>query len=62
MPRSWEMIQQLVRFPRRLIWDNESGIGQKCRLAQGVATFAGIVAEDARFAYVYMHMSHLHTD
>jgi len=56
------MIQQLVRFPRRLIWDNESGIGQKCRLAQGVATFAGIVAEAVQFAYVYMHMSHLHTD
>lgn len=34
---SWELIQQLGRVPRRLIWDNEPGIGQKGRLAQGVA-------------------------
>lgn len=26
---SWELIQQLGRVPRRLIWDNEPGIGQK---------------------------------
>ena len=30
--------------PRRLIWDNEPGIGQKGRLAQGVAAFAGTLA------------------
>src|SRR3954470_24564260 len=38
---SWELIQQLGAMPRRLIWDNEPGIGQKGRLAQGVAAFAG---------------------
>ena len=41
---SWELIQQLGRVPRRLIWDNESGIGQRGRLAQGVASFAGTLA------------------
>jgi transposase len=41
---SWELIQQLGAVPRRLIWDNESGIGQRGRLAQGVAAFAGTLA------------------
>lgn len=41
---SWELIQQLGRVLRRLIWDNEPGIGQKGRLAQGVAAFAGTLA------------------
>lgn len=41
---AWELIQQLGRVPRRLIWDNEPGIGQKGRLAQGVAAFAGTLA------------------
>ena len=41
---SWELIEQLGRVPRRLIWDNEPGIGQKGRLAQGVAAFAGTLA------------------
>nr|WP_308289257.1 MULTISPECIES: DDE-type integrase/transposase/recombinase [Microbacterium] len=41
---SWELIQRLGRVPRRLIWDNEPGIGQKGRLAQGVAAFAGTLA------------------
>jgi hypothetical protein len=26
---SWESIQQLGRVPRRLIWDNEPGIGRR---------------------------------
>jgi hypothetical protein len=26
---SWELIQQLGRVPRRLIWDNEAGIGRR---------------------------------
>jgi hypothetical protein len=25
---SWELLQQLGRVPRRLIWDNEAGIGR----------------------------------
>jgi len=33
-----------VTVPRRLIWDNEPGIGRKGRLAQGVAAFAGTLA------------------
>lgn len=41
---SWELIQQLGRVPRRLIWDNESGIGRGSRLATGVAAFAGTLA------------------
>lgn len=40
----WELIQQLGAVPRRLIWDNESGIGQRGRLAHGVASFAGTLA------------------
>jgi hypothetical protein len=40
---SWELIRQLGRVPRRLIWDNEAGIGQRGRLAQ-VAAFAGTLA------------------
>jgi hypothetical protein len=41
---SWELIRQLGRVPRRLIWDNEAGIGQRGRLTQGVAAFAGTLA------------------
>ncbi len=32
---SWELIQQLGRVPRRLIWDNEPGIGRGQRRAEG---------------------------
>ena len=41
---SWELIQQLGRVPRRLIWDNEPGIGRGGRLAAGVAAFTGTLA------------------
>jgi hypothetical protein len=41
---SWQLIQQLGRVPRRLIWDNEPGIGRGQRRAEGVATFMGILA------------------
>ena len=41
---SWELLCQLGRVPRRLIWDNEGGIGRGRRLAEGVATFAGTLA------------------
>jgi hypothetical protein len=34
---SWELIQQLGRVPRRLLWDNEPGIGRGPRRAEGVA-------------------------
>ncbi|MCY7411643.1 MAG: IS21 family transposase [Salinibacterium sp.] len=41
---SWELIQQLGRVPRRLLWDNEPGIGRGVRRAEGVASFMGTLA------------------
>ena len=41
---SWELIDRLGRVPRRLIWDNEAGIGRGGRLAAGVAAFTGTLA------------------
>jgi transposase len=41
---SWDLIGQLGRVPRRLIWDNEAGIGRRGRLAVGVAAFTGTLA------------------
>jgi hypothetical protein len=41
---SWDLIQQLGRVPRRLIWDNEPGIGRGGRLAAGVSAFTGTLA------------------
>ncbi|WP_345137795.1 IS21 family transposase, partial [Microbacterium rhizosphaerae] len=41
---SWELIQQLGRVPRRLIWDNEPGIGRGKRHAEGVDAFMGTLA------------------
>lgn len=41
---SWELLQQLGRVPRRLIWDNEAGIGRGGRPAAGVAAFVGALA------------------
>ena len=41
---TWELIQQLGRVPRRLIWDNEAGIGRGRRPAAGVAGFMGTLA------------------
>ncbi|HEY6425026.1 MAG TPA: IS21 family transposase [Pseudonocardiaceae bacterium] len=40
----WELLQRLGRVPRRLIWDNESGIGRGKRHAEGVGAFAGALA------------------
>jgi transposase len=40
----WELLQVLGRVPRRLIWDNESGIGRGKRHAEGVSAFAGTLA------------------
>jgi transposase len=40
----WALIQQLGRVPRRLIWDNEPGIGRGQRRAEGVASFMGTLA------------------
>jgi hypothetical protein len=41
---SWELIGQLGRVPRRLIWDNEGGIGRGQRRAEGVTAFMGTLA------------------
>ena len=41
---SWELIQQVGAVPRRLIWDNEPGIGRGQRRAEGVASFMGTLA------------------
>jgi hypothetical protein len=41
---SWELLGQLGRVPRRLIWDNEPGIGRGQRRAEGVAAFMGTLA------------------
>lgn len=40
----WELLGQLGRVPRRLIWDNEPGIGRGRRHADGVAGFCGTLA------------------
>jgi transposase len=40
----WLLLQSLGRVPRRLIWDNESGIGRGKRHAEGVSAFAGTLA------------------
>lgn len=36
--------QQLGAVPKRLLWDNESGIGRRGRLSDGVAGFCGALA------------------
>ena len=40
----WSLLEQLGRVPRRLIWDNESGIGRGRRLADSVGEFCGTLA------------------
>jgi transposase len=40
----WMLLQALGRVPRRLIWDNESGIGRGKRHADGVGAFTGTLA------------------
>lgn len=40
----WQLIQDIGAVPRTLLWDNESGIGQRGRLADGVAGFCGVLA------------------
>jgi hypothetical protein len=40
----WSLIEGLGAVPRRLVWDNESGIGRGGRLAAGVSAFTGTLA------------------
>ncbi|MFC0316186.1 IS21 family transposase [Gordonia phosphorivorans] len=40
---SWELLRQLGRVPRRLIWDNEPGIGRG-KPTEAAAVFAGSLA------------------
>lgn len=39
----WELLHQVGQLPRRLIWNNESGVGRGKRHI-GVAAFAGTLA------------------
>ena len=41
---TWELLKGLGRVPRRLIWDNEPGIGRGQRRAEGVEQFMGTLA------------------
>lgn len=49
----WELLQQLGRIPRRLIWDNESGIGRGNRDAEGVGAFTGTLATTLQWLKPY---------
>lgn len=40
----WELLSGLGAVPRRLIWDNETGIGRRNNYAAGVSAFAGVLA------------------
>jgi hypothetical protein len=40
----WKLLQGLGAVPRRLLWDNEAGIGRGRRPAEGVAGFMGTLA------------------
>jgi transposase len=41
----WSLLStQLGAVPRRLIWDNETGIGKRNKLASGVGEFTGVLA------------------
>ena len=41
----WSLLsEQLGAVPKRLVWDNETGIGRRGRLADGVAGFIGTLA------------------
>jgi len=41
---SWRLLRQLGAVPRRLIWDNERGIGRGPHRAEGVPAFVGTLA------------------
>jgi hypothetical protein len=41
---TWALLSELGHVPRRLIWDNEGGVGRRGRLAAGVASFMGTLA------------------
>ncbi|MFZ0529432.1 MAG: IS21 family transposase [Propionicimonas sp.] len=40
----WQLLQLLGRVPRRLMWDNEKGIGRGPHRSQGVPAFMGTLA------------------
>ena len=41
---TWQLLQQFGRVPRRLIWDNERGMGRGPHRAEGVPAFMGTLA------------------
>lgn len=44
----WLLLQRFGAIPKRLLWDNEAGIGRRGRLAEGVSGFCGMLG--TRFA------------
>lgn len=40
----WQLLRQLGRVPRRLLWDNERGIGRGPHRSEGVPAFMGTLA------------------
>jgi transposase len=40
----WSLLAEVGGVPRRLVWDNEAGIGRRGHLAEGVVGFAGTLA------------------
>ena len=40
----WQLLEQVGRVPRRLLWDNERGIGRGPHRAEGVPGFMGTLA------------------
>lgn len=39
----WVLLQRFGGIPKRLLWDNEAGIGRRGRLADGVNSFCGML-------------------
>ena len=39
----WLLLQRFGAIPKRLLWDNEAGIGRRGRLAEGVSGFCGML-------------------
>jgi hypothetical protein len=44
LPGMWELLGPLDGVPRRLIWDNETGIDRRNSYAAGVSASAGVLA------------------
>lgn len=49
----WMLLQLLGRVPRRLIWDNDTGIGRGKRHAEGVGALTGTLATTLQWLKPY---------